>query len=100
MSEEYEHSEDLDRTNGYFEVESECGLMESKLKLNRVVTTVSFQVRYFQGVMPICATLLQCFDEQTSYWILKYLLFRSNYIQTNIDLYSHFLIYLEQLFQK
>lgn len=100
VEEEYEHSEDLDRTNGYFEVENEEDLVRSKMKLDRVVTTVSFQVRYFQGVMPIVATLLQCFDEQTSYWVLKYLLFRSSYIQTNMEVYSQFMAHLEAEFQR
>ena len=62
IEEELEHSEDLDRTSGYFSAESEADLMESMLKLDRVVTAVSFRVKYFQGVMPICAMLLQCFD--------------------------------------
>ena len=61
MESEYEHSEDLDRTSGYFELE-ESSLMESKVKLDKVVTAVSFHVKYFQGVMPIVAVLLQCFN--------------------------------------
>ena len=66
-------------------------MVESKLKLDRIITAVSFDVRYFQGAMPICAMLLQCFDEDTSYWLLKYLLFKCSYVQNDMALYSCFL---------
>lgn len=44
--------------------------------------------------MPICAALLQCFDETVSFWVLKYLLFRCRYIQNDIDFYTRFLLEL------
>jgi hypothetical protein len=99
LEEEYEHSEDLDRSNGYFEAESEADLVESKMKLNRVVTTVSFSVRYFQGVLPICAALVQVFNEHTAYWLLKYLLAKCRYIQTDLSLYSRIIQELDAQFK-
>lgn len=46
--------------------------------------------------MPICAALLQCFNENTSYWLLRFLLFKCRYIQLDLSLYSSFLSLLEQ----
>jgi hypothetical protein len=48
--------------------------------------------------MPICATLLQCFNETTSYWLLRYLVFRCRYIQLDLALYQRFLGYLDREF--
>lgn len=69
---------------------------ENRLKLDRIITTISFEVRYFQGIMPICAALLQCFNETVSYWVLKYMLFKCKYIQNDIEFYSHYLLELEE----
>jgi hypothetical protein len=96
--EEYEHSEDLDRTSGYFEQQSECDVAEQQGRLDRIISALSFKVRYFQGLMPICAALLQCFDEKVSYWLLRYLLHRCSYVQTDLALYHSFLRQLDQEF--
>lgn len=49
--------------------------------------------------MPICASLLQCFNENTSYWLLRYLLFKCNYIQLNVEFYQRYIRILDQEFQ-
>ena len=49
--------------------------------------------------MPICASLLQCFNQQISYWLLKYLLYKSRYIQVDIHLYQQFIAQLDYEFQ-
>lgn len=49
--------------------------------------------------MPICASLLQCFNENTSYWLLRYLLFKCHYIQLNVDFYQRYICLLDQEFQ-
>lgn len=97
--EEYEHSEDLDRTSGYFEQQSESDVAEQQGRLDRIITALSFKVRYFQGLMPICAALLQCFDQNVSYWLLRYLLHRCRYVQTDLALYHAFLSQLEEEFR-
>lgn len=72
---------------------------EQKIKLDRIITTVSFEVRYFQGIMPICAALLQCFNESVSYWLLRYLLIKCRHIQNDINLYNNYLQLLEEEFR-
>ena len=50
--------------------------------------------------MPISAVMLQFFNETTTYWLLRYLLFKSRYIQNDIDLYHCFIKELEIKFRK
>ena len=59
------------------------------------MTTLSFHTRYFQGIMPICASLLQCFNEQVAYWLLRLLLARCRLVQVEVPLYSSFMGRLE-----
>jgi hypothetical protein len=68
---------------------------EQQGRLDRIITTLSFKVKYFQGIMPICAALLQCFNENTSYWLLRLLLFKCRYVQLDIPTYHAFLELLE-----
>jgi hypothetical protein len=56
-------------------------------------------VKYFQGIMPICANLLQCFNENTSYWLLRYLLFKCSYIQVDIEFYHRYISLLDHELQ-
>jgi len=88
---EYEHSEDLERTSGYFENHNTEDVTEQQGRLDRIITTLSFKIKYFQGIMPICAALLQCFNENTSYWLLRLLLFKCRYVQLDIPTYHAFL---------
>ena len=69
-------------------------MVEQQGRLDRIITTLSFKVKYFQGIMPICAALLQCFNEQTSYWLLRLLLFKSRYVQLDLPTYHAFLAVL------
>jgi len=49
--------------------------------------------------MPICAILLQCFNEHISYWLLRFLLHKCRYIQNDIEFYNKYICILEQEFQ-
>lgn len=49
--------------------------------------------------MPICAALLQCFNEVVSYWLLRYLLIKCRHIQNDLHFYNNYLELLEQEFQ-
>ena len=49
--------------------------------------------------MPICASLLQCFNENISYWLLRYLLYKCKYIQNDILFYNQYIDELDVEFK-
>ena len=49
--------------------------------------------------MPICANLLQCFNEHISYWLLRYLLHKCRYIQNDICFYNAYVEVLDNEFK-
>lgn len=99
LDDDYQHSEDLDRTSGYFENQNSQDVLDHQVMLDKIITTISFKIKYFQGIMPICASLLQCFNQNISYWLLRYILFKCHYIQNDIKFYHSFIQELENEFK-
>lgn len=61
---------------------------------------LSFNVSYFQGLNSIVAVFLSYYDENKTYWLVRYLISKTQNIHNNQDLYVDFMSQIEEYVEK
>ena len=65
-------------------------------KLDRIMKSLTaFSVPYSQGINSVVAKLLSFFGEETTYWIVIFLLQKTKNIQNDCTVYQNFMEDLE-----